>query len=79
VSGVLPAPAGMVPCRSRSPRRSTCAPRARGDGPDLQDQLEDIQRFSLHSRGWSRTRVAGGLRQVVLKLASPMGEASTVT
>ena len=54
---LLPAHAGMVPEPGRGWRPASPAPRARGDGPDL-DLLEtDRPRCSPRTRGWSPRRV----------------------
>ena len=53
---VLPAHAGMVPPVPVTPVTSTCAPRARGDGPGNAQSSPITVRCSPRTRGWSPSR-----------------------
>ena len=52
--GVSPARAGMVPVRLAAKRRTTCFPRASGDGPSPKCISSLIVKFPPRERGWSR-------------------------
>ncbi len=54
VDGLLPAPAGMVPSRTRSWLTASSAPRTRGDGPLAEDGVPVGGLCSPHPRGWSQ-------------------------
>ena len=66
VDRVLPAHAGMVPRSATRRLRSTCAPRARGDGPPMKKRTGRPQRCSPRTRGWSHQRRLPRLDQQVL-------------
>ncbi len=51
--GLLPAPAGMVPPRSRWSWTALAAPRARGDGPPVLGSCPCSKNCSPRPRGWS--------------------------
>jgi hypothetical protein len=51
--GLLPAPAGMVPCRRTSGSACSSAPRTRGDGPGTPGPGTLVLSCSPHPRGWS--------------------------
>lgn len=51
---LLPAPAGMVPRRTRAPGGCACAPRACGDGPSLRVPPPAVFVCSPRPRVWSR-------------------------
>ncbi len=53
-SGLLPAPAGMVPPRANRAGAANSAPRTRGDGPHDDLNWREIAHCSPHPRGWSR-------------------------
>jgi hypothetical protein len=58
---VLPAHAGMVPLGSSPGRARGCAPRARGDGPTLDEGALRPAECSPRTRGWSTApRATGG-------------------
>ncbi|MPY37143.1 hypothetical protein FNH09_39795 [Streptomyces adustus] len=68
---LLPAPAGMVPPRTRRPRSWRPAPRTRGDGPVRMVALTVSRRCSPHPRGWSRA--AYDREEVPRLLPAPAG------
>ncbi len=55
-AGLLPAPAGMVPCRGCAPTSTPTAPRTRGDGPTAGLRVSRATSCSPHPRGWSSPR-----------------------
>ncbi len=57
---LLPAPAGMVPGRTRARARSATAPRTRGDGPSSGSGTSSPPVCSPHPRGWSPGARAAG-------------------
>ena len=63
---VLPAHAGMVPCRPSTRPLDTSAPRARGDGPSPGAATTRLSGCSPRTRGWSRLRVRPGDQAHVL-------------
>jgi hypothetical protein len=63
---VLPAHAGMVPCRRAWGGPCPCAPRARGDGPGQVITLNETGLCSPRTRGWSLRLAALGPVTVVL-------------
>ncbi len=55
VSGAgSPAPAGMVPLKSKADRSTRRFPRTRGDGPPAQRSRSAGRRVPPHPRGWSQ-------------------------
>ena len=52
-TGVVPAPAGVVPPACPPPPRSTRRPRARGGGPHARARLVELAQSSPRPRGWS--------------------------
>ena len=57
---LLPARAGMVPTPAAETSTSSTAPRTRGNGPQLEAQLDTAGICSPHARGWSPDRRAPG-------------------
>ena len=68
---LLPAPAGMVPIGFMAGSWWSSAPRARGDGPTVQEPATNISRCSPRPRGWSLIHLP--LQQTVHLLPAPAG------
>ena len=75
---VLPAHAGMVPCRTSAPSRGPCAPRARGDGPSGEACYVSVAVCSPRTRGWSPLVSGGCCQQGVLPAHAGMVPARLV-
>ncbi len=72
LTGLLPAPAGMVPSNQVAPHLTCAAPRTRGDGPNSLCANQVPGLCSPHPRGWSRPVFPRGWSEALLPAPAGM-------